>query len=36
VYDVKIKKLDLPVENEETVYERMISEREKNSRAIQG
>jgi len=29
VYDVKIKKLDLPVENEETVYERMISEREK-------
>lgn len=29
VYDVKIKRLDLPVENEETVYHRMVSEREK-------
>lgn len=29
VKDVKIKRLDLPVENEEAVYKRMISEREK-------
>jgi len=29
IIDVKIKKLDLPVENEESVYKRMVSEREK-------
>lgn len=29
VFDVQIKKLDLPIENEETVFRRMISEREK-------
>ena len=29
IIDVKIKRLDLPVENEESVYKRMISEREK-------
>lgn len=29
VFDVQIKRLDLPVENEETVFKRMISEREK-------
>ncbi|AEV68104.1 protease modulator HflC [Acetivibrio clariflavus] len=29
IIDVKIKKLDLPIENEESVYKRMISEREK-------
>jgi membrane protease subunit HflC len=29
IKDVRIKKLDLPVENEEYVYKRMISEREK-------
>lgn len=29
IKDVKIKRLDLPVENEESVYKRMISEREK-------
>lgn len=29
IHDVNIKKLDLPPENEETVYSRMISERQK-------
>lgn len=29
IKDVKIKRLDLPVENEESVFKRMISEREK-------